>query len=200
MEFDLIAINQEFQKLLKKHENDTEVTGVDKKAFEDVTSYHEEDKCGNEESLRKFWAMAYNAYEELCNKHQGLRETYGWYAGADGAGYPNPYDLYIGTGDEEEQRRPKRKDPGAVTVGTPKGEKDWSLLLESLVLLSADLYQRIYEQEDCYTYTEAASQIIDLAKKFEKELNWQEDDERDYIEELEKFEKKVLEKLEKDHD
>lgn len=41
--------------------------------------------------------------------------------------------------------------------------------------------------------TATASEIVRLAKRFEEELNWQgEDDNRDYILELERFENKVL--------
>ena len=35
--------------------------------------------------------------------------------------------------------------------------------------------------------------IIKLAEEFENELNWQDDDTRDYMEELEKFEARVIE-------
>jgi len=149
MEFDLIAINLEFQKLLKKHENDTEVTGVDKKAFEEVT-------CDEKESIRKFWAMAYNAYEELCNKHQGLRDTYGWYAGADGAGYPNPYDLYIGTEDEEEQRRPKRKNLVAANNKAFDGDNDyWPFLTKFMT---------------DYDHSDRIAEIVDIEKELDEHL------------------------------
>lgn len=67
------------------------------------------------------------------------------------------------------------------------------LLQETIVLLSADLYKQVYDS--CDIYDCAVDTIIDLAKKFEKELNWQEDDKRDYIVELEKFEEKVISKL-----
>jgi hypothetical protein len=67
------------------------------------------------------------------------------------------------------------------------------LLKETIVLLSADLYQDIYNKTGCWG--DAVDEIIGLAEEFEKELNWQEDDERDYIIELEKFEKKVLEEI-----
>ena len=69
------------------------------------------------------------------------------------------------------------------------------LLKETIVLLSADLYQDIYNKTECWD--DAVGEIIGLAEKFEQELNWQEDDERDYIIELEKFEKKVLEEIQK---
>lgn len=68
------------------------------------------------------------------------------------------------------------------------------LLQETIAQLSADLYQQIYDKKE--TWSDTCEKIISLAKKFEKELNWQEFDERDYIEELEKFEKKVLKELE----
>ena len=68
------------------------------------------------------------------------------------------------------------------------------LLQETIVLLSADIYQTIYDNSECWT--DAVDEIIHYAKEFEKELDWQEYDERDYYEELEKFEKKVLESYE----
>lgn len=69
------------------------------------------------------------------------------------------------------------------------------LLQETIVLLSADIYQKLYGYHE--SFTDTAEKIISLAKKFEKELNWQEFDERDYIEELEKFEENVLNEYEK---
>lgn len=67
------------------------------------------------------------------------------------------------------------------------------LLQETIVLLSADLYKQVYDS--CGIYDCAVDTIIDLAKKFEKELNWQDDDERDYIVELEKYESRVMNEL-----
>lgn len=72
-------------------------------------------------------------------------------------------------------------------------DKDY-LLKETIALLSADLYQIIYDKED-YTWSDATREIIELAERFEKELNWQDDDDRDYILELEKFEDKIIKKI-----
>lgn len=69
------------------------------------------------------------------------------------------------------------------------------LLKETIVLLAADLYQTIYDRDDCDGWGDACDSIIHYAEQFENELNWQEDDERDYIQELEKFEKKILNDL-----
>lgn len=68
-----------------------------------------------------------------------------------------------------------------------------NLLLETIVQLSADIYKQVYDHCECYT--EASAEIIRLARQFEKELNWKEDDERDYIIELEKFEDEYLESI-----
>lgn len=68
-----------------------------------------------------------------------------------------------------------------------------NLLLETIVQLSADIYKQVYDHCECYT--EASAEIIRLAREFEKELNWQDDDERDYIAELEKFENEYLESI-----
>ena len=67
------------------------------------------------------------------------------------------------------------------------------LLQETIVQITATIYPQVYEK--CESYTEATIEIIYLAKKFEEELNWQENDERDYVEELDKFCEKYLEKI-----
>lgn len=71
------------------------------------------------------------------------------------------------------------------------------MLKETLVLLAADIYKEIYDREDCNGWRQACSDIINYAERFEKELNWQDDDDRDYIVELEKFENKMFELLNK---
>lgn len=71
-------------------------------------------------------------------------------------------------------------------------DKKEYLLQETIVLLAADIYQTIYDSDDCGGWGDACGDIIGYAKRFENELNWQEDDERDYIQELEKFEEKIL--------
>ena len=61
--------------------------------------------------------------------------------------------------------------------------------VENAVLLAADMYKEIYDKSDGWGDT--VEKITSLAVQFEEELNWQEDDERDYIEELMKFEDKI---------
>lgn len=71
---------------------------------------------------------------------------------------------------------------------------------ETLILMSADLYQKIYNMSDDYMdYNRAARIVRVLADQFEKELDWQgdENEDRDYILELEKFEEKALKDLER---
>ena len=51
------------------------------------------------------------------------------------------------------------------------------LLQETIVQITATIYPQVYEK--CESYTEATIEILYLAKKFEEELNWQENDERD---------------------
>ena len=66
------------------------------------------------------------------------------------------------------------------------------LLKESIVMLAADLYQDIYNSDDCDGFTDACETIIHLAQKFERKLDWEKNgDNLDYIEELEKFEREV---------
>ncbi len=66
---------------------------------------------------------------------------------------------------------------------------------ESLIMLSADLYKTIYKR--CGNYGDTCNELSRIASEFERDLNWQEDDQRDYIEELEKFEKEYLSSLDK---
>ena len=70
-------------------------------------------------------------------------------------------------------------------------------LHETLVLMSADIYQEVYDIID-WGYDVAVSEIIDQAKKFEEE--WEElskDESNDYIKCLEDFEEKYLVSLRK---
>lgn len=70
------------------------------------------------------------------------------------------------------------------------------LLKETIVMLAADLYQDIYNSDNCDGWSDACETIISLAQKFERKLNWDKNEDKlDYIEELEKFEKKVRSKL-----
>ena len=70
------------------------------------------------------------------------------------------------------------------------------LLKETIVMLSADLYQEIYNSDDCYCFTDACGKIIHLAEEFERKLNWTENAGKlDYIDELEKFENIVRSRL-----
>ena len=70
------------------------------------------------------------------------------------------------------------------------------LLKKSIVMLAADLYRDIYNSDDCDGWSDACETIINLARKFERQLNWDKNgDNLDYIEELEKFENKVRAKL-----
>ena len=71
------------------------------------------------------------------------------------------------------------------------------LLLETAVILSADIFVNIYTTDDEHggNYQTTAQRVIELAKQFEKELNWQPDDNRNFLEELEKFENRILDEL-----
>lgn len=73
---------------------------------------------------------------------------------------------------------------------------------ETLVLMSADIYNEIYNMAYVETYNQAAEIVRNAALKFERELAWagEEFEQRDFIEELEKFEKKELERLKKIYD
>ena len=81
---------------------------------------------------------------------------------------------------------------GNVKIRVRNQKRD-SLLHETIALLSADMFSDIYSPEDGLGYKETAAEIVSLAKRFEKELDWQGSDveTRDYILELEKFEDKI---------
>ena len=75
---------------------------------------------------------------------------------------------------------------------------------EALVLMSADIYQDIYNMSEVYDYNLAASLVRDAALRFEKKW-WEmkaddKDDMLDYIFEMEKFEAEELERLRKIYD
>lgn len=64
-------------------------------------------------------------------------------------------------------------------------------LLENAILLSADIFNDIYNSNRICGYNEAVDEIIKLADEFEKKLDWKEDDQRNYLDELESFECEV---------
>lgn len=114
--FNLITLNEEFVELLAKHEGDTDVTGPSREAFqrvkEDFDYLYGKDTLTEDDVEAEccYRAMACNAYDELCSKHEGLRETYDWYYGAEHAGVPNEYDLYVGTDDYDEMQELLKQD------------------------------------------------------------------------------------------
>jgi hypothetical protein len=77
--------------------------------------------------------------------------------------------------------------------------KDFYLLGETMVMMGADLFEKLYNMSDELDYTSTAVEIRDAAIEFEEQLDWKSDgsEERDYIEELEKFEQKKLEEWRK---
>lgn len=99
--FNLYELNAEFGDLLRKHDGDTDVTGEGRaewlrhcKDTDSESSWTDEDKQDD----REFWAMAINAFDELCSRHPGLRESgQDWSAGAEWTKYAaNEYDLFVG--------------------------------------------------------------------------------------------------------
>ena len=75
---------------------------------------------------------------------------------------------------------------------------DFYLLGETMVMMGADLFQTLYDMSDELDYNATAAEIRDAAIEFEEQLNWnKENDDRDYITELEKFEQKKLEEWRK---
>ena len=71
--------------------------------------------------------------------------------------------------------------------------KDY-LIKETIVMLAVDLYEAVFDKKG--NFADTAKEIIDLANVFETQLQWRTDgtENRDFIEELEKFEEKVTKK------
>jgi hypothetical protein len=70
---------------------------------------------------------------------------------------------------------------------------------ETLVLMSGDIFQKVYNMSEVYDYNLAASLVRDAALRFERKW-WEmkaddKDDTLDYILEMEKFEEEELERL-----
>ena len=95
--FDLMVLNREFAELLKAHKDDTEVHGKSRGDFKHLMAC-----VNNDEGLVSYHASICNAWDELCNRHDGLRESgLSWFAGAEWTAYPNnDWDVYVGAGDE----------------------------------------------------------------------------------------------------
>lgn len=66
------------------------------------------------------------------------------------------------------------------------------LLMETIAVLSADVYGIIYNPEEGMGWSETAAKVIQMAEQFEQEMDWKPNDERDFIDELEKFERRIL--------
>jgi hypothetical protein len=75
---------------------------------------------------------------------------------------------------------------------------------EALVLMSADIYQQVYNMTEVYDYNFAASLVRDAALRFERKW-WEmkaddKDNMLDYIFEMEKFEEEELARLREKYD
>lgn len=98
---------------------------------------------------------------------------------------PDYLDVYL----ERMEKREKKKKIAEKC-------KDY-LLKETIAILSADIFQELYNLDDYPSWSDVSQKIIELAEQFEKQLDWKDDDRRDYIQELDKFEKEVLEDIKK---
>lgn len=81
---------------------------------------------------------------------------------------------------------------------------DHALEHEALVLMSADIYQQVYNMDRVETFDQAGRLVRDAALRFER-LWWEmkaddKDDMLDYILEMEKFETEEIERLAKIYD
>lgn len=76
-----------------------------------------------------------------------------------------------------------------------KIQQEQIMIEDAMVIIAGDMFQKIYDLEDLgWVYV---TQLIKLwAKKFVDELQWKgDDDERDWLIELENFEEREFEKL-----
>ena len=100
--------------------------------------------------------------------------------------------------DRKRPAKSKKSTAGRICERELAERRDY-LLKESIVMLAADLYQDIYDNDGCDGFTDACETIIELAEEFERRLNWiANGDNLDYLEELEKFETNVRKKLQLD--
>lgn len=80
-------LNEEFVRLLKKHEFDTTIINEKSKK-----EWKEQFEDGNEED----YATYYNAWDELKDSFPEETKGLNWYFGAGFIGYDNPWDVYVG--------------------------------------------------------------------------------------------------------
>jgi hypothetical protein len=73
---------------------------------------------------------------------------------------------------------------------------------ETIILMSADIYQDIYNMDNVYDFSLAARLVRDAALRFEKKWNdeMKGNDGYDYIMEMDRFEQEELERLRKIYD
>lgn len=102
--YNLYDLNKEFAELLKAHEDDTEVQGESRKEWLDVCEDWDSDTESSDvekQEMKEWWSVIMNAYDELCSRHEGLRQTFSWYCGAEWTAYATTeWDVYVG-GDED---------------------------------------------------------------------------------------------------
>ena len=107
--FNLYELNEEFAELLHKHKDDTEVDGESRKDWLDICEDTDSDSDmsdSDKQGLKSWWANIMNAYDELCQKHEGLRGTFGWCCGAEWTEYAvNPWDVYVGDVEDADPKR-----------------------------------------------------------------------------------------------
>lgn len=67
---------------------------------------------------------------------------------------------------------------------------------DAMVLISGDMFQKVYDLPEHNDYVLVTNLIKEWAREFVKQLDWQgDDDERDWLIELEKFEEKKFNEL-----
>lgn len=99
---DFIKLNQEFQELLYEHSDDKKMNRPEdeKEVREGYEEYLNEQELS--EMVTDLVPM-YNAYNELCDHHPGLREVSEWSFGAqwEREEYRNAWDVFVEAKDYE---------------------------------------------------------------------------------------------------
>lgn len=94
--FDVDALNEEFAELCDAHENDD----INDVKTEESRAKLKEWAAENDDN--NLMIVLLNAWDDLCSRHKGLRESgLDWWMGASSKSpNANPWDAYIGEGEE----------------------------------------------------------------------------------------------------
>lgn len=93
--FDLKDLYVRFVVKMFNHENDTTIS-------REESRIEAEGELLNYEGWEEDVAPIINAFDELCEQNEGLRESVVWVCGASFVGLNNPWDVYLVDKDNKE--------------------------------------------------------------------------------------------------